>query len=318
MPITQTAFETRHVEEAESFFAGAYDMAIRIEAPADSSWRYHRLDTGRFAIDSVSAHMDLAFEGCTANTITVCEILGGRVEQSSEGKNDRLESGDVFLPAMAADVPHQWWTHSLDVRTTTVDIGLLTEVLGIPPEDPSPRIRFLAARSRSVSAGTLWKRTLNFAFDLLDDQSRPVPQLMVDTFARSFASMLLSVFPHDIDLNRHHDSHDSHPAALRRAVAFIESNAHRDISLSDIVGSANVGPRAVQLAFRRHLDTTPMGYVRRVRLAHAHSDLKTGDPGRETVRAVARRWGFAEFSQFERMYWEVYGVLPTHTLNMDT
>jgi predicted DNA-binding protein YlxM (UPF0122 family) len=39
---------------------------------------------------------------------------------------------------------------------------------------------------------------------------------------------------------------------VRRAVAFIEEYAHRDISAADIAGAAQVSIRAVQLAFARH------------------------------------------------------------------
>ncbi|WP_211269144.1 helix-turn-helix transcriptional regulator [Saccharothrix syringae] len=52
------------------------------------------------------------------------------------------------------------------------------------------------------------------------------------------------------------------PDTLRRAIAFIESNAHRDISVADIAAAGFVTVRAVQPAFRRHLGTTPMAHLR--------------------------------------------------------
>src|SRR3954467_3440608 len=53
------------------------------------------------------------------------------------------------------------------------------------------------------------------------------------------------------------------PQTLRRAIAFIHENAHRDIGVSDIAGAINVTPRSVQYTFRRHLGTTPLEYLRR-------------------------------------------------------
>jgi len=55
-------------------------------------------------------------------------------------------------------------------------------------------------------------------------------------------------------------------ATVRRATAFIEQHAHTDINMADIAAAANVSIRAVQCAFRRHLNTTPMAYLRAVRL----------------------------------------------------
>jgi len=50
----------------------------------------------------------------------------------------------------------------------------------------------------------------------------------------------------------------------------------------------------LQRAFRQYRDTTPMGYLRRIRLDHAHRELLTADPSRgDTVSAIAARWGFA-------------------------
>ncbi|GAA3451060.1 helix-turn-helix transcriptional regulator [Dactylosporangium matsuzakiense] len=63
----------------------------------------------------------------------------------------------------------------------------------------------------------------------------------------------------------------------------------------------------MQHAFRRHLGTTPTAYLHRVRLEHAHRDLRatTG-----TVAEVARRWGFPDRCRFTVSYQAVYGRLP--------
>jgi transcriptional regulator GlxA family with amidase domain len=105
------------------------------------------------------------------------------------------------------------------------------------------------------------------------------------------------------------------PAAVRRAVAFIDEHADRDISAADIAAAAHVTVRAIQLAFRRHLDTTPSAYLRRVRLDHAHQQLCAASPGDGvTVTEVATRWGFVSLSRFAATYRDAYGVLPSYTL----
>jgi AraC-like DNA-binding protein len=105
------------------------------------------------------------------------------------------------------------------------------------------------------------------------------------------------------------------PAAVRRSVAFIDEHADRDISAADIAAAAHVSIRAIQLAFRRHLDTTPSAYLRRVRLDHAHQQLCAASPDDGvTVTEIATRWGFASPSRFAASYRNTYGVLPSHTL----
>jgi anti-anti-sigma factor len=101
---------------------------------------------------------------------------------------------------------------------------------------------------------------------------------------------------------------------LRRAIAFIQERARDDISVTDIAAAAFVTIRAVQLAFRRYLDTTPMAYLRQVRLERAHCELVLGDPRHVTVAQVASDWGFPNASRFTAYYRAAYGVPPGQTL----
>ncbi|PWW25268.1 prepilin-type processing-associated H-X9-DG protein [Geodermatophilus normandii] len=102
---------------------------------------------------------------------------------------------------------------------------------------------------------------------------------------------------------------------LRRAVAFVDGHASLPITVTDIARAAGVGPRALQLAFARHLGLSPTAYLRRVRLECAHRELQAADPTTgDTVAAIARRWGFARPDRFTVAYRATYGVLPSHTL----
>ncbi|MGW8989806.1 helix-turn-helix transcriptional regulator [Streptomyces zhihengii] len=97
-------------------------------------------------------------------------------------------------------------------------------------------------------------------------------------------------------------------------MTFIEDNAQRDIGLADIATAVHVTPRAVQYAFSRHTDLTPLGYLRRVRPHHAHTELRNALPGTTSVVAVATRWGFTHQGRFAAAHRAVYGQSPSTTL----
>ena len=79
--------------------------------------------------------------------------------------------------------------------------------------------------------------------------------------------------------------------------------------------AAQLSPRALQAAFRKHLRTTPLGYLQAVRMARVHADLVAARPGDgQTVSALANRWGFSQLSRFARDYKQRYGVSPRQTL----
>ena len=82
----------------------------------------------------------------------------------------------------------------------------------------------------------------------------------------------------------------------------------------DIAAAVGVTPRSVQYMFRRHLGTTPLEYLRRLRLDRAHRDLQAADPSVDTVTAIAGRWGFSHAGRFSIAYKQVYGIKPSRTL----
>lgn len=105
------------------------------------------------------------------------------------------------------------------------------------------------------------------------------------------------------------------PATVRRVAEFIMAEPDRDFTLTDLAARAGLSVRALQEAFRRHMDTTPMGFVRQVRLRRAHQDLLIADPrDGATVAEIAFRWGFGNLGRFACDYAERYGCLPSETL----
>jgi transcriptional regulator GlxA family with amidase domain len=100
------------------------------------------------------------------------------------------------------------------------------------------------------------------------------------------------------------------PAALRRAVASVDANAQHPITVQD-VAAAGTTPRTPQLAVARHRDITPTGYLRRVRLEHAHRDLQAADPvDGTTVGSIAASWGFISTARFAAQYRQVGSPVP--------
>ncbi|MFG2267157.1 helix-turn-helix domain-containing protein [Streptomyces sp. NPDC048720] len=140
--------------------------------------------------------------------------------------------------------------------------------------------------------------------------------LVVSTAARRLAASVLSAFPDTATAAPPGaDGADAHPAMLRRALAYIDDHAARPVTVAEIARAARVTVRGLQYAFRRHLDTTPLAHLRRVRLAHAHHDLLAADPADgATVTDIAARWGFHHPGRFASVYRGIYRRPPRVTL----
>ncbi|GAB1821490.1 AraC family transcriptional regulator [Herbidospora sp. RD11066] len=104
------------------------------------------------------------------------------------------------------------------------------------------------------------------------------------------------------------------PKIVRRAMEFIEEHAHLPLTTADIAGAVAVSSRSLQEGFRAHSGLTPTAYLRQVRLARVHDELRGADPARVTVTTVAARWGFLHQGRFAALYRAKYGVPPSETL----
>jgi len=142
--------------------------------------------------------------------------------------------------------------------------------------------------------------------------------LRTSNLARDLAATALTVFPNTAVLEPTiEDRNDSTPVLLRRAMSFIDDNAHRDISVADIAEAIYVTPRALQYICKEHRGCTPSDYVRQVRLYPAHMELQDLIVSQTTVGQIAARWGFGHAGRFTVYYRQTYGESPYDTLRRD-
>lgn len=103
------------------------------------------------------------------------------------------------------------------------------------------------------------------------------------------------------------------PVHVRRAEAFIRTHAGEPLGLSDIAEAVEVSIRTLTQGFREFRNTTPMNFLKDLRLEGAHSDLRSASPG-TTVAEVALRWGCSHLGRFAAAYRQRFGETPSETL----
>lgn len=205
---------------------------------------------------------------------------------------------------------------SVDVATLRIPMAAVQRLAQTHFDVPPTRFRFARMAPVSGAAARQWQTLTRYVHHTvagaLDMSDNPLlTAQMVDTVAAS----ALAVFPNTTMAQaRSPEPGRVAPAALRRAVAYIDGHAREPITVGDVAEAAGTTGRAVQAAFRRHLDTTPLAYQRRVRLEGAHRDLQAADPATATVTAIAASWGFGHGARFAQFYREQFGHTPRQTL----
>jgi AraC-like DNA-binding protein len=132
----------------------------------------------------------------------------------------------------------------------------------------------------------------------------------VDSLVRGF--LFAAEHPYRDALTR--DERLGAPRAIRTAVQIIEDEAHLPLTLAEIAARSHISVRTLQQGFQRHLGTSPMAYLREVRLRRAHQTLLRSDPSTVTVTSVAYQWGFTNVGRFAAVHAARYRETPAETL----
>ena len=125
-------------------------------------------------------------------------------------------------------------------------------------------------------------------------------------------SLLLTQFPHSYS-ERFQSAASCAPHYVRRAETYIRANLREPITMDDLAAAAGVSGRSLQVGFRRFRDTTPMAFVKALRLDLAREELqRSGDAS--SVTRIALACGFTHMSKFSRAFKARFGELPAAVL----
>ena len=103
------------------------------------------------------------------------------------------------------------------------------------------------------------------------------------------------------------------PADLVRALSWLRAHLSEPVDLARLADVAGVRPRTLETHFKTFLRTTPLGWVRSMRLANARRELERGR-AQVSVTDVALANGFNQFGRFAGYYRAVFGETPSRTL----
>jgi AraC-like DNA-binding protein len=312
--VREQVIDVTGVEAANDLLSGMYGRMRVAGGGARRGMRLVSANLGPVRFDRMTFRMTLQADADPLRSYVFGIVRSGRMWYGSERVERGYLPGDVFFNSQ----PDHGYVGGLDEAELATAVFGQDVVDQVAQTGPGGRrqVRFTSYDVVSARAASAW-RTI---YDDLRDAIRTDPETMAHPLvagnaARLLVAATLAAFPNTALTDPTiEDRHDAHPPTLRRAISFIEANADRDICVTDVAEAACVTARAVQLAFRRHLDTTPMAFLRRVRLDGARAELRAATPCQDTVTQVAARWGFHRAGVFAAHYRAAFGESPSKTL----
>jgi AraC-like DNA-binding protein len=310
----RTEFVTSDPEEGRARVAEEYaDTRLTVRGSTeDFRFEQSRCDLGAVRLDTFGNTLVTEYAVEPLDHVLVVRMLDGVMDVETDATHRRLGPGEVALIAQP-DLAYSTRLEGAQMQLIGFDLDYLDSI------DGGERVRRLQYDALTPEQARQWVRTVAHVEQTTADPVVGASPLVLGAAARMLAATTLAAFnPLHLPLDTSPapaDRAGATPATLRQAVAYLESNPDLDIGVTEVAAACHVSVRALQLAFRRHLDTTPMAYLRRVRLDRVHTELQDADPaGDVTVTEVAARWGMLGTGRFRTQYRAAYGELPSDTL----
>jgi AraC-like DNA-binding protein len=175
-------------------------------------------------------------------------------------------------------------------------------------------ITFEPMFDQTRGAGARIRRMFDFLFAELEDPDTLLTnELAVRSFEESLALCLLLGLPHNYTEKLQRQKAAAAPGNVRRAEAFMQANASLPLGIAEIADAAGCGVRALQIAFHRFRDTTPMRELQQVRLEQARTEMLR--PGQtQSLARISAEHGFSSPTRFAQFFRRKYGVYPSELL----
>ena len=253
--------------------------------------------------------------GKLCNAYRVNVLRSGRVKSVHRGVPIIGGPGAAAVYQPEGDAASRWEAGSrllgIKIDRSVVE-DALSDALG---RQLTSQIDFKPRMSIEAGAARSWINMLSlFAEQLFRPDSVLNHRLVGLPFVDSLVHGLLLAVDHSHRSVLAGEAPAVAPRNIRAAVEIIEEEAHLPLTVSSIASRCYVSVRSLQQGFRHHLGTSPMAYLRAVRLRRAHQTLLESDPSTVSVAAVAYRWGFSNLGRFAAAHTARYDESPAVTL----
>ena len=302
-------------DEARDWLDSAYGSALGLHGRMGTV-HHRRRERDGVAFDRLRIDAPVSFDAEPMPALVVVDVLGGEIEYTHQAATDQAREGDTVL-ASGWGMPFSGRGNGYDVRNTSVSLEVLDAAIAdIDPDRSSADLVFTSFVPRSRATAAQWRAVVDRLSLAPEVEQTPIGQADA---SRLLAHNLLRTFDNNVagdDRDAARDSRDATHSVVRLAQRVIEERAGDDLTMSEIARECHVTPRALQYAFRRHLDCTPHTYVRQVRLDLVHQVLRDGSVC--TVGDAAATFGFYNPGRFAAEYRQVFDENPGQTLARST
>jgi AraC-like DNA-binding protein len=314
----QAVFRTRDLDQARARMCmvfGEHSIAyLSHERLLDH--RHRQAQVGSVAVNSLQYGAGVLIDAPLLRDFYLLQFtLAGECHMWQDQHHSVLPAGSVAIINPGQAFKKAWLpaTRQLLLR---IDRQLVErEINAWMGGDNTGRIEFdLRPINDTTKVGTLVQYVRMLCDDLRNEASALSRSMVADRVVSGLVSLLLASIPHNRTRAIETMGETTSPFFVRRVEQFIEEHARDPIGLANLTGIASVSMRTLQVGFRRFRNTTPMAYLRAIRLELARTELANAGRQGTSVATVANAVGFGHLGRFARDYQARFGESPSETL----
>jgi AraC-like DNA-binding protein len=218
----------------------------------------------------------------------------------------------VFMPGRPVELDCGERFAQLSLMIPREDLQL--EVENLLGDELARPLEFSAELDLTAPGGQMMMQALRVIDEASHQEGGPLAHpLAMQRLEQVLMHSLLFAQPHN------HSAALARPAPaagvrpVSQAVELLRGSPAHPWTVAELAAEVSLSVRSLQEGFRRSLDTTPMAYLRHLRLEKVREELATAVPGTVSVTEVAARWGFVHLGRFAAAYRSEFGERPSDT-----
>ncbi|OCW23992.1 helix-turn-helix transcriptional regulator [Pseudomonas sp. S3E12] len=234
----------------------------------------------------------------------------GQIEWKATSGTQRLRPGEAAL------VDHKQVssaTHSQEISYTTVYISgfdmysYMTMILGKPLGE---RVAFTDS-SIEARHTSLISAYIQLIFNLAEHTTLDLSKVL-SSLKESLIGYIIHNIPNNYSAALFNDTPESVPTpySIIKAIQFMRDSNDPHLTVGEVAIHAGMSVRSLQSGFKRYKETTPILFLREIRLQKAFDLLAAGTNC--PVKEIAFGCGFTNYQIFCRYYLKKFGIHPSY------
>jgi len=166
-----------------------------------------------------------------------------------------------------------------------------------------------------MSANPNWNSLMAYLFAEANQDAAvlQIPLLRAQ-FEQLVATTLLLGHGHNYQAALNQPAKAIVPSHVKRVEEYIAAHAAEPLTVAGLAAYAKVSASSLYAGFRDFRNSSPMAYLKQVRLQRVNEELQNANQASETIAQIALRWGFHHLGHFATDYKKMFGESPSDTL----